>query len=188
MADFHYQAKTQGGETVDGVLSAESEATALRILADRNLFPLTLRNASAATRQKPVQRRVRTRDIGILYGQLADLIGSGVPLLRALDSLIKSTVNKRLVVILKEVRGAVADGSSLTDALKAFPDVFPPLHTTMVQAGERASFLEDVLRSLSELPEWAAWCWSVPCSSSCPGSNPCSATPPNRCPPSWCSP
>jgi general secretion pathway protein F/type IV pilus assembly protein PilC len=153
MADFHYQAKTQGGETVDGVLSAESEATALRILADRNLFPLTLRNASAATRQKPVQRRVRTRDIGILYGQLADLIGSGVPLLRALDSLIKSTVNKRLVVILKEVRGAVADGSSLTDALKAFPDVFPPLHTTMVQAGERASFLEDVLRSLSEFLE-----------------------------------
>jgi general secretion pathway protein F/type IV pilus assembly protein PilC len=74
-------------------------------------------------------------------------------MLRALDSLIRSTVNSQLKAILKEVRTAVADGQTLTDALRKFPEVFPPLHTSMVQAGERASFLEDVLRSLSEFLE-----------------------------------
>lgn len=149
MADFQYQAKTTAGEMVSGVIQADSEAAALRVLAERHLFPLQLSDPVAATRRKPVRQRIRTRDIGILYGQLADLIGAGVPLLRALDSLIKSTVNKRLVGILREVRAAVADGRSLTDSLRAYPEVFPPLHTAMVQAGERASFLEDVLRSLS---------------------------------------
>lgn len=149
MADFLYHAKTATGETVNGVVSAETEATALRVLADRNLFPLTLRNPAAETRRRTVRQRIRTRDVGILYGQLADLIGSGVPLLRALDTLVQSTVNKRLVAVMREVRGAVADGKSLTDALRGFPEVFSTLHTAMVQAGERASFLEDVLRSLS---------------------------------------
>ena len=149
MADFHYMAKTPAGETVTGVIAAETEAAALRVLDERSLFPLTLRDQSKATRQQTTRRRVRTRDMGIMYGQLADLIGAGVPLLRALDSLIKSTVNARLVEVLREVRAAVADGKSLNEAFREFPEVFPPLHTAMVQAGERASFLEDVLRSLS---------------------------------------
>lgn len=149
MADFQYHAKTPAGETVTGRISADSEAVALRLLADRNLFPLDLSDPTTATRRQPARRRVRGRDIGILYGQLADLLGAGVPLLRALDSLIRSTVNQRLAAVLKEIRASVADGRSLTDSLRAFPDLFPQLHTAMVQAGERASFLEDVLRSLS---------------------------------------
>src|SRR5207249_11142234 len=92
--------------------------------------------------------RIRSRDIGLMYGQLADLIGAGVPLLRTLDSLIKSTVNTGLREVLKEIRASVADGKSLTDTLRQFPEVFPPLHTAMIQAGERAAFLEEVLRSL----------------------------------------
>lgn len=153
MADFHYVAKTTAGATVTGVLSAETEATALRLLDERNLVPLELRGRSSPARQPGARRRVRTRDLGIMYGQLADLIGAGVPLLRALDTLIKSTVNPRLAALLREVRTAVADGTSLTEALRAFPETFPPLHTAMVQAGERASFLEDVLRSLATFLE-----------------------------------
>jgi type II secretory pathway component PulF len=153
MADFQYVAKTPAGETVTGVISADTEATALRALDERSLFPLNLRDRSSEARDTVARHRIRTRHVGILYGQLADLIGAGVPLLRALDSLIQSTVSPRLVAVLKEVRAGVADGKSLTDALRGFPEVFPPLHTAMVQAGERASFLEDVLRSLSTFLE-----------------------------------
>jgi len=88
-----------------------------------------------------------------MYGQLADLIGSGVPLLRALDTLVKSTPNQNLIVVLKEIRNAVADGKSLNESMKQFPDLFPTLHTSMVQAGERASMLQTVLMSLSTFLE-----------------------------------
>ncbi len=149
MGEFFYTAKTAGGENVTGTITAENEAGVLRILDEKSLFPISVVDKSEGVREQAAKRRVRTRDIGIMYGQLADLIGSGVPLLRALDSLIRSTVNRRLSQLLKEIRAAVADGKSLTEAFRQFPEVFPPLHTTMVQAGERASFLEDVLRSLS---------------------------------------
>ena len=150
MPKFRYIALNADGRQVSGQLEAEGEASAVRMLSERQLFPVNIASADASRSKR---RRVSSRDIGMMYGQLADLIGSGVPMLRALDSLIRSTVHSQLKAILKEVRTAVADGQTLTDALRKFPEVFPPLHTSMVQAGERASFLEDVLRSLSEFLE-----------------------------------
>jgi general secretion pathway protein F/type IV pilus assembly protein PilC len=154
MIRFQYSARTEAGEKVTGTLEAETEAAALRVLEDRRLFPISVLGGGAA-KEKGAGRpkRVRGRDVGVMYGQLADLIGSGVPLLRALDSLAKSTVNRQLVAILKQVRASVADGKSLTDSLRDFPEVFSTLHIAMVQAGERAAFLEQVLRSLSEFME-----------------------------------
>ena len=155
MGEFRYTARTDQGERVTGVINADTEAAVLRFLDEKNLFPVSVADiAGAASRkQKTTGLRIPTRDVGVMYGQLADLIGSGVPLLRALDSLVKSTINARLREVLKEIRAAVADGKSLTAAMREHEQVFSTLHTAMVQAGERASFLEDVLRSLSEFLE-----------------------------------
>jgi general secretion pathway protein F/type IV pilus assembly protein PilC len=151
MTQFEYTARDHAGQRVAGLLEAESEAAVLRLLEEKRLYPIAVQGRSGPVKGKAnfLSGRVRSRDVGLMYGQLADLIGSGVPLLRSLDSLIRSTVNRRLNGILKQVRSEVADGKSLTDALRGFPQVFPPLHTAMVQAGERAAFLEQVLRSLS---------------------------------------
>ncbi len=153
MNQFHYTALTQRGEKVSGQVEAESEAMVLRFLEEKHLFPVRVTGSGSASPLQKSRKRVRSRDVGIMYGQMADLIGSGVPLLRSLDSLIRSTVNPKLTAVLKDVRAAVADGKSLTESLREFPTVFPPLHLAMVQAGERAAFLEQVLRSLAEFLE-----------------------------------
>ena len=94
MTQFQYTAVNEAGERVSGAMEAESEAAVLRVLEEKRLFPLSVSGKGlAAGKARPPRRRVRTRDLGILYGQLADLIGSGVPLLRALDTLVKSTVH-----------------------------------------------------------------------------------------------
>ena len=154
MMQFEYTARNEAGQRVAGLMEAESEAMVLRLLEGKRLFPIAVTGRAGPSKgKKRLFGRVRNRDVGMMYGQLADLIGSGVPLLRALDSLIRSTVNPRLTDILKKVRGDVAEGKSLNEALREFPHVFPPLHTAMVQAGERAAFLEQVLTSLSEFLE-----------------------------------
>ncbi|MBI5387632.1 MAG: type II secretion system F family protein [Verrucomicrobia bacterium] len=155
MTQFQYIAMSEAGQRVTGTIEAETEGAVLRQLEEKKLFPLSVKNVAAGKGVAGglLKRRVRTRDVGIMYGQLADLIGSGVPLLRALDSLVRSTVSPRLVEILKDVRANVADGKSLTDSMRQFPEVFPVLHTAMVQAGERAAFLEQVLRSLADFLE-----------------------------------
>jgi general secretion pathway protein F/type IV pilus assembly protein PilC len=149
MPRFTYTALSEAGAQTTGTLEADSQPAALRILAEKRLYPISVKGDSSTTDGKPKTRRVKAADLGMLYSQLADLLGSGVPLLRSLDSLIKSTVNPSLKELLREIRASVAEGQNLTDTLKQYPEVFPVLHTAMIQAGERAAFLEDVLRSLS---------------------------------------
>ena len=149
MNKFQYTALTETGQKITGALEADTEAAVLRALEERKLFPVTVRGRGLGAGQTRPRRRVRSSELGAMYGQLADLIGSGVPLLRALDSLIKSAASESLREVLKEVRASIADGKTLTDAFRQFPEVFPTLHTAMIQAGERAAFLEQVLRSLS---------------------------------------
>lgn len=150
MALFDYTAMTEAGGRVSGALEADSEAVVLRVLEEKRLFPVSVRpKGGVRVGDAPKKRRVKSAELGLLYGQLADLLGSGVPLLRALDSLIKSTPNAGTRALLVEIRTAIAEGKSLTETLRQYPEVFPPLHTAMIQAGERAAFMEEVLRSLA---------------------------------------
>lgn len=150
MPHFDYIAMTEAGGRITGALEADSEAVVLRVLEEKRLFPVSVRpKGGVRVVTTPKKRRVRASELGMLYSQLADLLGSGVPLLRALDSLIKSTPTASTRSLLSEIRAAVAEGKSLTETLRHYPEVFPPLHTAMIQAGERAAFMEEVLRSLA---------------------------------------
>lgn len=149
MPKFNYTAMTETGARTAGMLEADSEAAVLRALEEKRLMPISIQAKGGGAGGTQKKRKIKSADLGTVYGQLADLLGSGVPLLRALDSLIKSIPNADLKELFKEIRAAVADGKSLTDTLRMFPQVFPPLHTAMIQAGERAAFLEEVLRSLA---------------------------------------
>ena len=149
MPKFQYTARNLSGGKVSGNVEAEGEIAAARLLENRELFPIDVWNSEAGKSAASFRRRISSRDLGVMYGQLSDLLASGVPLLRSLKSLVKSTVNKRLAVVLREIHNEVADGQSLHKSMAGHQDIFPTLHTVMVQAGERASFLDDVLESLS---------------------------------------
>jgi general secretion pathway protein F/type IV pilus assembly protein PilC len=151
MAYYQYKARSPGGEEVSGVMQADNEAAVVRTLDDKDLFPVAvLPQAQAAAARGG---RIRPRDVGVLYGQLGDLLRAGVPLLRALETLSRTVANKRLVERILSVRDSVAEGKPLADAMGEHGDVFASLHVAMVRAGERAGFLEDVLANLADFIE-----------------------------------
>jgi general secretion pathway protein F/type IV pilus assembly protein PilC len=152
VATFQYTAKTASGEEVGGLMQADSEAAVIRALDEKRLFPVRVAERVTAA-QSGLGGRVRARDVGILYAQLADLLGADVPALRALDILARVTVNKRLAALIGKVRDDVAAGKSLADSMAVYPAVFTPLHVAMVRAGERAGFLEDVLSNMAQFIE-----------------------------------
>ena len=93
MAKFQYTARNLSGAKVSGHIEAEAESAAIQLLEKRELYPVDVWNSEKQQSTGSFGGRISNRDLGVMYGQLSDLLGSGVPLLRAIRSLIKSTVN-----------------------------------------------------------------------------------------------
>ena len=150
MPDFQYTARELSGQQVTGVLTAGTQQEAIASLSAKQLFPIKIDLAeSTKQEQRFVGRRVRARALAIFYGQLSDLLKSGVPLLRSLELLEKQATSPALQLVVRDVKEHVADGSRLYDALRKHPKVFTDLVTSMVRAGEEGGFLEDVLKRVA---------------------------------------
>jgi len=154
MPAFEYTAKTAGGKEVSGVVQADSETSVVRTLDERSLFPVRIREQTAPSGRRR-GGRIRLRDVGVMYGQLADLLRAGVPTLRALETLVRAGLRDSLARVVLSVRDEVAEGKSMADAVAAHPEAFTSLHAAMIRAGEQAGFLEDVLANLSAFIERA---------------------------------
>ncbi|HVY36745.1 MAG TPA: type II secretion system F family protein, partial [Polyangia bacterium] len=72
------------------------------------------------------------------------------PLAEALGALAEQGENKKLQMVLAEIRQKVNEGSSLADTLSAHPAIFPELYTNMVRSGEAAGNLDAVLARLAD--------------------------------------
>ncbi|MGB2988221.1 MAG: type II secretion system F family protein [Phycisphaerae bacterium] len=154
MPSFSYKAISEGGKPITGVLTAENYQVALRMLDEQALYPIKVAEGIEESKL-PFRgfRRVKMRHLTTFYSQLADLLGAGVPMLRALDVLSGQGSQGALTHMVKELREDVAGGMSLGDAMAKHPRVFSPLHAAMVRAGEQGGFLEDVLHRIAIFSE-----------------------------------
>jgi general secretion pathway protein F len=152
MPDFSYTALANTGKRDQGTLTANSEREVLAILDARGLFPLRIDPVATST-SRPGGKSLRSRYLAQFFGQLADLLRAGVPLLRSLETLERQSSAPVLGDILREVRAKVADGTSLADALGQHPRAFSELTISMIRAGQEGGFLEDVLERIAQFTE-----------------------------------
>lgn len=151
MPTFAYKARNASGEPVNGTLVADTAAAAARILDERTLLPIEVEQLKASGRSFLAGgRRVSPSKVGIVYEQLADLLRAGVPVLRALQLLSQQASSPVLARVLREVHDGVAGGATLADAMDRHPHAFSTLHVSMIRAGEKGGFLEEVLARVSE--------------------------------------
>jgi general secretion pathway protein F/type IV pilus assembly protein PilC len=152
--EFTYEALAGSGQRNTGTLVANSEREVMAMLDARGLFPVRIAPARAAAGSGfGSGRRIRSRYMAAFYAQLADLLHSGVPLLRSLDILANQDSQPALSAIIREVRAKVADGTTLADAMAQHPRAFNELALSMVRAGQEGGFLEDVLRRIADFTE-----------------------------------
>jgi len=104
MPDFRYIARDQTGQRLNGTIAAASRGEAVAALASQQIFPLQVDDVSHAVDPLRV-RRVPTQLLAITYSQMADLLRSGVPLLRSLEVIQKQTSHSGLKSIVDEIRG-----------------------------------------------------------------------------------
>lgn len=146
MPDFSYTALSGAGTKSYGTVTAGTEREAAALLDAKGLFPINIAMAGGSGGGGfSLFGGVGGRELATMYGQLADLLQAGVPLLRSLELLERATTNKRLQMVMRDVRMNVAEGTGLSQAMGKHPQVFNELVVSMVRAGQEGGFLEDVL-------------------------------------------
>lgn len=108
------------------------------------------RTPQALAKQKAVEKRAKNyklklQDLAVFTQQLASMLEAGLPLVGALEALQEQTDNPVFQVIIRDVRGDIAAGNSFSDSVKKFPNAFPALFISMVEAGEASGGLAEIL-------------------------------------------
>jgi type II secretion system protein F len=161
VALYSYKAKDPKGQVISGSLEAETVNAVISRLQAMGYFPVSIENESekkntAAAVAKKFARRVSINDLATFNRQLADLLSSGIPLVRALGVIQNQTANETLVEIIGQIAQDVAGGDSLAGAMAKHPKVFSKLYVAMVRSGEAGGMLDVVLSRLADFAETEA--------------------------------
>jgi type IV pilus assembly protein PilC len=148
MAKFQWEGTTRGGDRKRGTMEAESrEIVEARLRHDGVTVSRVVREASLG--QITIGSGVSSKDLKIFTRQLATMIDAGLPLVQCLDILAAQTPNKIFARVLYQVKSAVEQGATFSDALKRHPKVFDDLYVNLVAAGEVGGILDTILNRLA---------------------------------------
>jgi len=161
MASFSYVALTPEGRRKKGIIEADSEKQVRQKLRKQSLVPVEVKSAAGqlkgdtgkGSRFTLMRTSMNSAALCLATRQLATLVEATIPVEEALATVAEQCEKPGQKALLSEVRSQVLEGKSLAEALSRFPRVLPPLHRTMVAAGEKSGHLDTVLERLADYTE-----------------------------------
>ena len=147
--EFRCRLGTPGGEIIEGVYIADTEARLRKDFDEKGLYVLSLqrRGGWLPTFSSGAGRgRVSNREFLVFNQELATLLKAGMPLVQSLDILRQRVANPTFKGVLDSVHDKVKAGSALSDAFAGHGTMFPAVYSASLVAGERSGDLESVIR------------------------------------------
>lgn len=159
MTAYSYEAIDAQGQTLQGVVDADSAKMARNLLRSRALVPLTVQalvaesgadadRAGGGLRLAP--RVFKATQLAIWTRQLAGLVQAGLPLEKALSSLSQEAEGLSERDLVAALRAEVNAGALFSRALSRYPREFSPVYIGVVAAGEQSGRLGMVLERLAD--------------------------------------
>ena len=154
MPAYRFEALDAAGKSSSGLLEADNAKAARAQLRARDLVPLAVTPVTAATTDGSATRfkgRVFSAAARAVWTrQLAGLVGSGLPLERALTALADEAEGERQRELVAHLKSEVNAGSSFARALATAPHEFDEIYRAVVAAGEQSGALGAVLERLAD--------------------------------------
>jgi general secretion pathway protein F len=154
MPAYKFEALDATGKSTTGLLDAENAKAARAQLRAQSLVPLSVTQvASAGTQGEGLRfnRRVfNSTGLTVWTRQLAGLVGSGLPLERALTALSDEAEDPRQRELVAHLRSEVNGGAPFARALASAPREFDEVYRGVVAAGEQSGALGGVLERLAD--------------------------------------
>ncbi|MBQ0935390.1 type II secretion system inner membrane protein GspF [Ideonella paludis] len=154
MPAFKYDALDAAGKSKTGLVDADHAKAARAQVRALGLVPLEVTpvaQADASSGQMQFKRRAFSASgLTVWTRQLAGLVGSGLPLERALTALADEAEEPRQRELVAHLKSEVNAGSPFARALATAPKEFDDVYRAVVAAGEQSGALGAVLERLAD--------------------------------------
>lgn len=141
---FEWQGKDRNGKIARGEMRAMGENQVQASLRRQGILPTKIKK-----RRMSGGKKITPKDLAIFTRQLATMMKAGVPLLQAFDIVGRGNANPSVARLLNDIRTDVETGTSLNAAFRKFPMHFDNLYCNLVEAGEAAGILDQLLDRLA---------------------------------------
>jgi type IV pilus assembly protein PilC len=148
MPEFIVRVGTAEGDVVDRPVRADSIREAQEEMRRQGLHVFEARRGTfTLTDYLPRGGRGVSTERFLLFNQeLLALVRAGLPIVQSFDIMLERQKDRRFREILSEIREKIMSGVALSDAFAAYGNLFPPIYSTSLRAGERSGDLEGVLK------------------------------------------
>lgn len=155
MPAYKFEALDAAGKATTGLLEADNARAARAQLRAQSLVPLDVSQVAAAGREAKGSLRFSRRvfsatGLAVWTRQIAGLVGSGLPLERALTALSDEAEDPKQRELVAHLRSEVNAGSPFARALAGAPREFDEVYRGVVAAGEQSGALGQVLERLAD--------------------------------------
>lgn len=157
MQKYRYSARDVNGKVVEGEIEAKDDVSVADILHDRGLIVVSIKEGFGLDLEKLNEINiggVPMKDKVVFMRQMATMVGSGLPLTRALEIMHMQASNPLFKKTLKTVLKSVESGKTLADSFREQEEIFDEITINLIEAGEESGNLETILEKLAaELEE-----------------------------------
>jgi len=152
LVTFDWVGKDKSGNQSKGTVDARDVAAAKMILRKQGILTTKIAKQRASllgSRNKPV----KPVDIAFFTRQMATMMKSGVPMLKALEIVAGGAEKDKLKKLIYDIRGEVNSGNDFSRSLAKYPEFFDDLYCSLVEAGEQSGALETMLDRIATYKE-----------------------------------
>ncbi|WP_394756147.1 type II secretion system F family protein [Rhodoferax sp.] len=141
---FEWEGTDRNGKQVRGETRAVGQQQVQAMLRRQGVLPKKIKK-----RRMRSGKSIKPKDLAIFTRQLATMMKAGVPLLQAFDIVGRGNPNPSVTKLLNDIRNDVETGTSLSVAFRKFPLYFDNLYCNLIEAGESAGILDQLLDRLA---------------------------------------
>ena len=140
---FVWEGKDRKGNKSKGEMASANVALVKAQLRKQGILPDKVKK-----KPKPLfggSKKITPFDIAMLTRQLATMMKAGVPLVQSFDIVADGLENKGLQELVINIRNDISSGTGFAASLRKHPKHFDTLYCNLVDSGEQAGALEQML-------------------------------------------
>ena len=160
MEIYEYKGRNNRGEIMQGSIESSNTQAVAAWMITGGITPIQIKLQPSLKEQPKWLRGLQGEgslkpvDLLMFTRQLGTMVKAGVPILKALEGIQKSTTNRVMIEMLQSLRADLDKGTDLSNAMARHPTFFNEYYISMVRVGEGAGQLEVIFKRLFQQLEF----------------------------------